>query len=151
VRLDEVRRRRIGALSRGMRQRVNLAGGLVGDPPALLLDEPTVGLDPGQSADARRLIRELGRDRAVLVSSHVLADVETLCDRVVILHRGRMLAEGNTAELATRLRLTSHLDVEAAAPPDRLAALLRAVPGSRAAQRGPATAVAHVADREARA
>jgi ABC-2 type transport system ATP-binding protein len=152
VRLDDVRRRRIGALSRGMRQRVSLAAGLVGDPPALLLDEPTVGLDPGQSADARRLIRELGRDRAVLVSSHVLADVETLCDRVVILHRGRMLAEGKTAELATRLRLTSHLDVEAAAPPDRLAALLRAVPGVRAVAARPGHGDGcrvEVADREA--
>jgi len=129
TRLDDVRRRRIGALSRGMRQRVSLAAGLVGDPPALLLDEPTVGLDPGQSAETRRLIRELGRDRAVLVSSHVLADGETLCDRVVILHRGRMLAEGNTAELASRLRLTSHVDVDATAPFDRLVELLRAVPG----------------------
>jgi ABC-2 type transport system ATP-binding protein len=132
ARLDDVRRRRIGALSRGMRQRVSLAAGLVGDPPALLLDEPTVGLDPAQSADTRRLIRELGRDRAVLVSSHVLADVETLCDRVVILHRGRMLAEGNTATLAARLRLTKHLDIDAAAAPDRLAALLGNVPGVRA-------------------
>jgi len=134
ARIGDVRRRRIGALSRGMRQRVNLAAGLVGDPPALLLDEPTVGLDPAQSAETRRLIRELGRDRAVLVSSHVLADVESLCDRVVILHRGRVLAEGNPAALATRLRLTTYVDVEAAAASERLAELLRAVPGVRTAE-----------------
>src|SRR6185295_20342810 len=71
---DDIRHRRIGALSRGMRQRVSLGAALVGDPPALLLDEPTVGLDPAQNAETRRLIRELGRDRAVLVSSHVLSE-----------------------------------------------------------------------------
>ena len=154
ARLDDVRHRRIGALSRGMRQRVSLAAGLVGDPPALLLDEPTVGLDPAQSADTRRLIRELGRDRAVLVSSHVLADVETLCDRVIILHRGRMLAEGNTAALAARLRLTNHVDVEAAAPSDRLAALLRHVPGVQTVEPRPGHPDGcrlEVADREAHA
>jgi ABC-2 type transport system ATP-binding protein len=131
ARLGDVRGRRIGALSRGMRQRVSLAAGLVGDPPALLLDEPTVGLDPAQSAETRRMIRELGRDRAVLVSSHVLADVEALCDRVVILHRGRVLAEGDPGALAARLRRTTYVDVESAATADRIAALVRALPGVR--------------------
>ena len=129
--LGHVRRRRIGALSRGMRQRVSLAAGLVGEPPALLLDEPTVGLDPAQSADTRRLIRELGRDRAILVSSHILGDLESLCDRVVILHRGRVIAEGEPGALATRLRRTTYVDIEADASPGRLEALLRAVPGVR--------------------
>jgi ABC-2 type transport system ATP-binding protein len=129
--LDDVRRRRIGALSRGMRQRVSLAAGLVGEPPALLLDEPTVGLDPAQSAETRRLIRELARDRAVLVSSHILADVEVLCDRVVVLHEGRVLADGDPASLAVRLRRTTYVDVEAATDADRLRALLRGVAGVR--------------------
>ena len=92
--------RRIGVLSRGTRQRVGLAVALVGDPPALLLDEPTAGMDPTQGAEMRRLIRSLGAGHAVFVSSHALADVETLCDRVIVLHRGRVLAEGAPAELA---------------------------------------------------
>jgi ABC-2 type transport system ATP-binding protein len=137
TRLGDVRRRRIGALSRGYQQRVSLAVGLVGDPPVLLLDEPTVGLDPGQSAETRELVRELGRDRAVLVSSHILSDVEALCDRVVILHRGRVLADGDPAVLAIELRRTSYVDVEAAAPIERLAAVLGAVPGVRRVERLP--------------
>ena len=157
ARLADVRERRIGALSRGMRQRVSLAAGLVGDPPALLLDEPTVGLDPAQSADTRRLIRELGRDRAVLVSSHVLADVEVLCDRVVILHRGRVLAEGDPGALAARLRRTTYVDVESAATPERIAALVRDLPGVRGVtalpgpEDGGRCRVEVAADRDARA
>jgi len=129
--LAEVAARRIGTLSKGARQRLGLALALVGDPPALLLDEPTAGLDPEQSADMRRLIRALGTERAVLVSSHALAEVEALCDRVVILHRGRVLSAGTPARLAARLRPASRIDVEAAAPADALAAALAAVPGVR--------------------
>ena len=129
--LAAVARRRIGALSKGVRQRVGLAFALVGDPPALLLDEPTAGLDPERRADMRGLIRALGAERAVLVSSHALAEVGTLCDRVVILHRGRVLSAGTPARLAARLRPASRIDVEAAAPADALAAALAAVPGVR--------------------
>ena len=131
--LAEVAARRIGTLSKGARQRLGLALALVGDPPALLLDEPTAGLDPEQSADMRRLIRALGTERAVLVSSHALAEVEALCDRVVILHRGRVLSAGTPARLVARLRPASRIDVEAAAPADALAAALAAVPGVRRA------------------
>jgi ABC-2 type transport system ATP-binding protein len=124
-----VRRRRLGTLSKGYRQRVGLALALVGDPPALLLDEPTAGLDPEQRAETRRLIRELRTGRAILLSSHALAEVETTCDRVVILHRGRVLADEPPARLASRLRPASRLEVEAAAPADALAAVLARVPG----------------------
>jgi ABC-2 type transport system ATP-binding protein len=129
TRLIDVAGRRIGALSKGVRQRVGLALALVGDPPALLLDEPTAGLDPEQSADTRRLIQALGRERAVLVSSHALAEVETTCDRVVILHHGRVLSADTPARLAARLRPASRIDVEAAAPADELIAALGTVPG----------------------
>jgi ABC-2 type transport system ATP-binding protein len=129
--LAAVAGRRIGALSKGVRQRVGLAVALVCDPPALLLDEPTTGLDPEQSADTRRLIRALGGERAVLVSSHALAEVEATCDRVVILHRGRVLSADTPARLAARLRPASRVDVEAAAPADALLAALAALPGVR--------------------
>jgi ABC-2 type transport system ATP-binding protein len=126
-----VRGRRIGTLSKGFRQRVTLAAALVGDPPVLLLDEPTGGLDPEQSAETRRLIRELGQTHAVLVSSHALAEVETTCDRVIILHRGRVLSADTPARLAARLAPASRVEVEARAPADALAAALRAIPGVR--------------------
>jgi gliding motility-associated transport system ATP-binding protein len=130
--------RRIGILSRGTRQRVGLAVALLGDPPAVLLDEPTAGMDPTQGADMRRLIRSLGTGHAVFVSSHALADVETLCDRVVVLHHGRILAEGAPAELAARLRPVALVDVDAAAPYEALETLLAAVPGVRHVERLPA-------------
>ena len=129
--LREVGDERIGALSKGYHQRVGLAQALIGDPPVLLLDEPTGGLDPAHSVETRRLIRALGEEHAVLVSSHALAEVEGLCDRVVILHRGRVLAADRPAGLAARLRRSSRIDVEAAAPGDALVAALAAVPGVR--------------------
>jgi len=137
--LERLADRRIGTLSRGTRQRVGLAVALVGDPPALLLDEPTAGMDPTQGADMRRLIRDLGALHAVFVSSHALTDVETLCDRVIVLHRGRVLAEGSPGALAARLRPAARIDLDAVAPPDDLVAALAAVPGVRHVERLHAT------------
>jgi ABC-2 type transport system ATP-binding protein len=131
TRLEDLAPCRLGTLSKGARQRVGLALALVGDPPALLLDEPTAGLDPEQSAETRRTIRELAPGRAILVSSHALSEVEAMCDRVVILHRGRVLCADSPARLAARLRPASRVDVEAAAPADALTAALAAVPGVR--------------------
>jgi ABC-2 type transport system ATP-binding protein len=130
--------RRIETLSRGTRQRVVLAVALVGDPPALLLDEPTAGMDPTQGADMRRLIRALGGGHAVFVSSHALPDVEALCDRVIVLHHGRVLVEGTPAALAGRLRAVALVDIEAIAPADALEDTLRAVPGVLRVERLPA-------------
>ncbi len=95
--------RPIGHLSRGYRQRVGLADALVADPPVLVLDEPTVGLDPNQVIEVRELIRSLRGDRTLLLSSHILPEVEQVCDRVVIFRAGRIVAEGTTAELAERI------------------------------------------------
>ncbi len=98
-RLGDAMRALIGTLSRGFRQRVGLAGALLGAPPVLVLDEPTAGLDPQQAAETRGLIRSLAPGRAILFSSHQLAEVEQTCDRVVILARGRVSAAGTVAGL----------------------------------------------------
>ena len=132
ARLGDLADRRVGTLSKGMRQRVGLATALVGDPPVLLLDEPTAGLDPSERTETRQLVRSLATGHAILVSSHDLSDVEAFCDRVVILHRGRVLAEGPPQALAARIRARRPIQVEAGAPATPLVAALEAIPGVRA-------------------
>jgi ABC-2 type transport system ATP-binding protein len=100
----DVQNQRIMHLSRGFRQRVALADALVADPPLLVLDEPTAGLDPGQIREVRALIRTLGGSRTVLVSTHVLSEVESTCSRVLVLHRGRLVAQGGLNELREKRR-----------------------------------------------
>ncbi len=101
--IGDVRGRVIGQLSKGYRQRVGLADALVSDPPILILDEPTIGLDPTQIREIRKLIKELGRERTVILSSHILPEVEAVCDRVVIISRGRLAGEGTPEELKKQL------------------------------------------------
>ena len=101
--LQEVAGRKVENLSKGFRQRTALAGALVHRPPVLILDEPTVGLDPGQIIRIRETIRSLGRERAVLLSTHILPEVDAVCDRVLIIDRGRIVAEGTVSELENRL------------------------------------------------
>jgi ABC-2 type transport system ATP-binding protein len=100
--LGEVAGRRIGELSKGYKQRVGLAAALLHDPPLLVLDEPSSGLDPGQVREMRELIREVGSTKTVLVSSHVLPEVEQTVDRVVIVARGRVRADGTPEQLVER-------------------------------------------------
>jgi ABC-2 type transport system ATP-binding protein len=97
--LGDRRAQIIGTLSRGYRQRVGLADALLAGPPILILDEPTVGLDPNQIRDTRALIRDLGRERTVLLSTHILSEVEALAGRIVILDHGRVKAVGTLDEL----------------------------------------------------
>jgi len=97
--LQEVEKQIIGTLSKGYRQRVGMAAAILHNPKVLVLDEPTVGLDPKQIIAMRELIRELGREQTLLLSSHVLPEVELLCDRVIIIDRGRIIAEGSPQEL----------------------------------------------------
>jgi ABC-2 type transport system ATP-binding protein len=100
--LGDVRRQLIGTLSKGYRQRVGLADTLLADPPVLILDEPTAGLDPGQIMETRKLIRELGEKHTLLLSTHILSEVEMTCERVIIINRGRLAADSMTAELRRR-------------------------------------------------
>jgi len=100
--LDDVADRITGTLSKGYKQRVALAGALVHRPPILILDEPTVGLDPKQIIKIRELIKELGKERTVLLSTHILPEVEAICDQVLIIDRGKIVAQGTPAELRRR-------------------------------------------------
>jgi gliding motility-associated transport system ATP-binding protein len=113
--LQEVFYKAILSCSKGFRQRVGLAQALLHDPPLLILDEPTNGLDPLQVVEIRQLIRELGRTKTVLLTTHVLSEVETLADRVVLIHQGRKVADGSLQELAgTQDGVTVRLVVRAA-------------------------------------
>jgi ABC-2 type transport system ATP-binding protein len=97
--LKEVRRQLIGTLSKGYRQRVGLADALLAQPPVLILDEPTAGLDPTQIRETRKLIRELGSNHTILLSTHILPEVEMTCDGVIVIHKGRVAAQGLLGEL----------------------------------------------------
>ncbi|MFH1468504.1 MAG: ATP-binding cassette domain-containing protein [Pseudomonadota bacterium] len=94
----------IGSLSKGFRQRVGLAQALVHSPEILILDEPTSGLDPNQIVEIRNLIREIGRHKTVILSTHILSEVQATCDRVVIIHQGRIVADGTTEDIMARQR-----------------------------------------------
>lgn len=125
--LTDVARKLTGKLSKGYRQRVGLAQALVGDPPLLVLDEPTVGLDPVQTVEMRGLLRGL-EGRTVLLSTHILSEASALCSHIVILDRGRLLAEDTPDGLARRLADVAHLTVRVEGPPDEVAAALAAIP-----------------------
>lgn len=97
--LKDVRRQLIGTLSKGYRQRVGLADALLADPPVLILDEPTAGLDPTQIRETRKLIRELGREHTMLLSTHILSEVEMACDTVIVIYQGRVVEHGSLTEV----------------------------------------------------
>jgi ABC-2 type transport system ATP-binding protein len=122
--LTDVRRQLIGTLSKGYRQRVGLADALLSEPPVLILDEPTAGLDPTQIRSTRELIKELGHEHTILLSTHILSEVEMTCDSAIIIHRGRVAAQGTLAELARQAGqetcLTVKLDGEVDPAPARL-------------------------------
>ena len=95
----DVKNRLIGNLSKGYKQRVGIAQALVGNPPVIILDEPTVGLDPKQIIEIRNLVRNLGRSHTVIISSHILSEVQSVCDRVVIINEGRIVADEKTENI----------------------------------------------------
>ena len=99
VRLSDVKNRLIKNLSKGYRQRVGIAGALVGDPKVIIFDEPTVGLDPKQILEVRNLIRMLGKKHTVILSTHILAEVQAVCERVIIINKGKIIANERTEDL----------------------------------------------------
>lgn len=102
--LEAEKHKKIGELSKGYRQRVGLAQALIHDPHVLILDEPTTGLDPNQIIEIRQLIKEIGKEKTVILSSHILAEVEATCDRVLIINKGKIVADGTPEELRNRAR-----------------------------------------------
>lgn len=111
VKIDDVKNRLIKNLSKGYKQRVGIAQALVGDPEILILDEPTVGLDPKQIKEIRGVIAKLGKDRTVIVSSHILAEIEAICKKVIIINQGKLMAQGTKEELSEKLSAANTLSV----------------------------------------
>ena len=100
-----------GSLSKGFRQRVGLAQALIHEPPVLILDEPTVGLDPAQLVGIRRLIRDLASERLIILSTHILQEVEMLCERVILIHKGQIVGDGTVDTLAEQVGAGSWLEL----------------------------------------
>ena len=126
--LEHVRDRRIGTLSKGYRQRVGIAQALCGDPPILILDEPTIGLDPGQVVEIREFVGGLKGTRTVLFSSHILSEVEALCERVIVIAHGKVVGEGTPAALNERLGRRQRVRLRTDGPLDAVKAALSALP-----------------------
>jgi ABC-2 type transport system ATP-binding protein len=130
--LGEVRQRVIDHLSKGYRQRVGLADALLHNPPILILDEPTVGLDPNQIRQVRELIRDLGSEHTIILSSHILPEIEQVCGRVLIISRGRIVAQDTPDALRQEIGGTSRIEVElAGGPREAVVGALGALPGVR--------------------
>jgi ABC-2 type transport system ATP-binding protein len=127
--LNNVRRRTIGHLSKGFRQRVGLADSLLHNPPVLILDEPTVGLDPAQIRETRKLIKALGGDHTVVLSTHILPEVEQVCDRAIIIAGGKIVAQGSPDELRASRRMQARVLVECKGPAREIEQALLRVSG----------------------
>lgn len=125
-RIREVRRRLIGTLSKGYRQRVGLADAMMHDPQILILDEPTVGLDPVQIRETLTLIKELGQQHTILLSTHILPEVEAICGRAIIISQGRIGLDKNLKELS---KAAAHIVIEVRGPADQVAKELQGLDG----------------------
>ncbi|MGE3181117.1 MAG: ABC transporter ATP-binding protein [Phycisphaerae bacterium] len=129
--INDVINRPIAHLSKGYRQRVGLADALLHNPPVLILDEPTVGLDPTQIRETRSLIRELAAEHTVMLSSHILPEVQATCQRLIIISKGAIVASGLPSELTERVSSEARLLVEIKGPQPEITAALKQLPGVR--------------------
>lgn len=128
VKISDVRKRVIRNLSKGYRQRVGVAQALVGNPSTLILDEPTVGLDPKQIIEIRTLIRKLGKNHTVILSSHILSEVQAVCDRIVVIDKGKLVANDTTENLSRSLSADHKLTVQIEGANKEVQALLKQIP-----------------------
>ena len=129
TKIDDVKNRLIRNLSKGYRQRVGIAQALVGNPPVIIFDEPTVGLDPKQIIEIRNLIRSLGKNHTVILSTHILSEVQSVCDRIVIINEGKIIADEKTENITQVVEDNRRYAVKIAGPQREVAAALRAIPG----------------------
>ena len=127
---------RIRTLSKGMKQRVGLASALLHNPPVLILDEPTIGLDPLQVLELRSLVAELGRDHTVLFSTHILSEAEQVCNKVIIINQGQIMAQGSPAELRSEIERGGRVLARVDAPASAALELIQNVSGVRHAEIG---------------
>ncbi|MFP3859570.1 MAG: gliding motility-associated ABC transporter ATP-binding subunit GldA [Bacteroidales bacterium] len=121
--LESEQKKQIGALSKGYRQRVGLAQAIIHDPEVLILDEPTSGLDPNQIKEIRNLISELGREKTVMLSTHLMQEVEAICDRILIIHKGQIVADDEVGKVYSRLnenKQTIHVEFDKPVPVEKL-------------------------------
>ncbi len=125
--IDEVKNRRISSLSKGYRQRVGIAQALLGDPKVIILDEPTVGLDPIQIIEIRDLIRELGKTHTVIFSSHILQEVQSICDQILMIAHGRLVAFDKPEALERQMHTSNELTLTAEATPEEVQSVLESV------------------------
>lgn len=126
--IEPVRSRRISTLSKGYRQRVGIAQALLGRPEVIILDEPTVGLDPIQIIEIRNLVKELGKRHTVIFSSHILSEVQAICDKILIISKGKLTALGTPLELERQLRSAGEIVLTTDAEAEKAQALLSALP-----------------------
>ena len=122
--IEQMRGRRISALSKGYRQRVGLAQALLGMPPIIILDEPTVGLDPKQIIEIRDVIKNLGREHTVILSSHILSEISAVCDHILIISHGKLVASDTAENLANRAKHTNSLELLVKGTPEEVRALV---------------------------
>ena len=128
-RLEQYRKTFIGKLSKGFRQRVGIAQAIIHEPEVLVLDEPTIGIDPIQVVETRKLIQDLGKEQTVVLSSHILPEVSAICERVLIINEGRIVAEDTPSNLADRLQGMERLEVEIGGAVAEVLPVLRNVEG----------------------
>lgn len=129
MKITDVYGRLIKNLSKGYRQRVGFAQALIGNPPVLILDEPTVGLDPNQIIEIRSLIKSLGKHHTVILSSHILPEIQAVCDRIVIISGGKIVADDTAANLSAQYSDDRSLSLRVAGPEAEVKALLQKIPG----------------------
>jgi ABC-2 type transport system ATP-binding protein len=127
----------IGTFSKGMRQRVGLAQALIHRPEVLILDEPTIGLDPAQIVEIRNVIREIGKDRTVLLSTHILSEAQQMCDRVLIINKGKIVTEDTPENLQSRLVGSQRVVLRVRGDSDGLNARITKVKGVRTVESKP--------------